>query len=492
MEELWYKDISYEDAKDLVKENLANTVSAFIAAGYWLKCIRDGDSYVNDGYRNIWECAEKEFGLKISEASRAMSMNDKYSVDGNSPFIDDIYRQYNKSQLQEMLTMSDEQIELVTPHMTVRDIREIKNSESENSKTSKQENLEGWVYSFVYCEYMKLIKLFQDVDGISVRKLKETYGEKLCSDDLSEFLVFSDEYAEHVNELTGEIIGKYDLNMVIDAVNGKILEMREIRVQKMKPEIRGLNFPYCSICFTKLRSPVGGNADRECRWCGQGVDWSEYIDKFCDVAMETSDSGEGVDEDFVTEIEVIPEAEESLNIEFDTNELMQEIDDVVDGEYREVLEEKSVYRFAKTEYPEGSLLTTEETVEPVQLGLSQFKNNEQRKAWIEDVEAWGLWYEDANIQARYYKYDFPDGSRLIAVKYRYTCPPWMLKEECFKENQEADGDYKDTHYHMIYSDEYRKNQHKNPYVPYERFYTNSTVSVSILVEYLKHLQKKEG
>ena len=124
--------------------------------------------------------------------------------------------------------------------------------------------------------------------------------------------------------------------------------------------------------------------------------------------------------------------------------------------------------------------------------LPIFKNNEQRKAWIEDVEAWGLWYEDANIQARYYKYDFPDGSRLIAVKYRYTCPPWMLKEECFKENQEADGDYKDTHYHMIYSDEYRKNQHKNPYVPYEQFYTNSTVSVSILVEYLKHLQKKEG
>lgn len=123
--------------------------------------------------------------------------------------------------------------------------------------------------------------------------------------------------------------------------------------------------------------------------------------------------------------------------------------------------------------------------------LPQFKNNEQRKAWIEDVEAWGLWYEDVNIQARYYKYDFPDGSRLIAVKYRYTCPPWMLKDESFKENQEADGDYRDTHYHMIYSESYRKNR-DGQYVPYDRYYTNSTVSVSILVEYLKQQQKKEG
>lgn len=123
--------------------------------------------------------------------------------------------------------------------------------------------------------------------------------------------------------------------------------------------------------------------------------------------------------------------------------------------------------------------------------LPTFKNNEQRKAWIEDVEAWGLWYEDSNIQARYYKYDFPDGSRLIAVKYRYTCPPWMLKEECFKENQEADGEYRETHYHMIYSEEYRKNQQKR-YGPYDRYYTNSTVSVSILVDYLKQQQKKEG
>lgn len=128
-----------------------------------------------------------------------------------------------------------------------------------------------------------------------------------------------------------------------------------------------------------------------------------------------------------------------------------------------------------------------------QTELPQFRNNEQRKAWLEDVEAWGLWYEDRNIQARYYKYDFPDGSRLIAVKYRYTCPPWMLKDEseCFKEDREADGDYRNPNYHMIYSEEYRKNQSEQ-YGPYDKYYTNSTVSVSILVEYLKQQQKKEA
>lgn len=123
----WYKNASYEDAKELVKENLYKTVSSFIAAGYWLKYIRDNRSYEKDGYRNLWECAESEFGLKVSEASRAMSMNDKYSVDGNSPSICDSFKNYNKSQLQEMLTMSDEQIEQVTPDMSIKDIRKIKN-----------------------------------------------------------------------------------------------------------------------------------------------------------------------------------------------------------------------------------------------------------------------------------------------------------------------------------------------------------------------------
>jgi hypothetical protein len=109
--------------------------------------------------------------------------------------------------------------------------------------------------------------------------------------------------------------------------------------------------------------------------------------------------------------------------------------------------------------------------------LPKFKNNNERKAWLEDVEAWGLWYEDHNIEARYYKYDFPDGSRLIAVKYRYSCPPWLKHI-----NGELDGTYKETYYQMIRSEKWRR-------LYYQKYYTHATESITALVDYLKEIQK---
>lgn len=119
-----------------------------------------------------------------------------------------------------------------------------------------------------------------------------------------------------------------------------------------------------------LESPDVGEPCEKCKTCGQAVDWSRYIKQFCDVAKDETDTvdtecEEELTEGIYTEIEVEPEAaaEEDLNIEFDTNELLQELDseDVVDGEYREIEEsqEVSAYGLPKTEYPEGSLLTTE-------------------------------------------------------------------------------------------------------------------------------------
>ena len=45
------------------------------------------------------------------------------------------------------------------------------------------------------------------------------------------------------------------------------------------------------------------------------------------------------------------------------------------------------------------------------------KNNNQRKEWLRNYQAWGLWYEDERIGVRYYKYEFDNGARLIAEEY---------------------------------------------------------------------------
>ena len=128
-EEKWYLNITYPELKDIILESIANMTREFVAVGYYLKYVRDHEMYLADGYASIWEFAEDLYGIQRSTCSRWMAINDRFSVQGNSPVLDERYRQYGKSQLQEMLYLDDKQIEEVKPDMTVKDIREIRKPE---------------------------------------------------------------------------------------------------------------------------------------------------------------------------------------------------------------------------------------------------------------------------------------------------------------------------------------------------------------------------
>lgn len=119
----WYETVSFQDAKAIIRANLTSAARSFIAIGFYLKHIRDQELYREDGFETIWDFAQAEYGISKSTASRYMSMNDHFSQGGNSPVIQDKYRQFNKSQLQEMLSLDEEQLERVTPADRVEDIR---------------------------------------------------------------------------------------------------------------------------------------------------------------------------------------------------------------------------------------------------------------------------------------------------------------------------------------------------------------------------------
>lgn len=112
--------------------------------------------------------------------------------------------------------------------------------------------------------------------------------------------------------------------------------------------------------------------------------------------------------------------------------------------------------------------------EPEQPELPRFKNNDQRKEWLKNYKAWGLWYTDKNINVNYYKYDFADGSRLVVAEYKNRINGWNGKE---KEDE--------YYFHLLEKD-------KKPYgdgKPYDKQYMNATDSETYLVEFLKNLQK---
>lgn len=119
----WYQKISLKESDIFIRSNMQSTVRNVIATGYFLKHIRDNQLYLEDGYQNVNEFAMDRYGFSASTVSRYIARNTKFSKGGNSPYIDEKFKEFNKSQLQEMLGISDEQLEQVTPDMTVREIR---------------------------------------------------------------------------------------------------------------------------------------------------------------------------------------------------------------------------------------------------------------------------------------------------------------------------------------------------------------------------------
>ena len=119
----------YMDIKQEIRNSMTKAVISFVEIGFNLKRIRDEKLYLQDGYKDIWEAAEAEFGLKRKQAWAFMNINDKYSIDGNSKQLLPQYEGFSKSALTEMLTLPEEDIDLITKDTKVEDIRELKQAE---------------------------------------------------------------------------------------------------------------------------------------------------------------------------------------------------------------------------------------------------------------------------------------------------------------------------------------------------------------------------
>ena len=111
--------------KEDIRRKLSETAENFVYIGYRLKQIRD--SGMLDGALDIFEFAQKEYGLGKSTVSRFIAINEKYSEGGNSLELREEYRNFSSSKLSEMLTLPDNECQLITEKTTIKEIREFKN-----------------------------------------------------------------------------------------------------------------------------------------------------------------------------------------------------------------------------------------------------------------------------------------------------------------------------------------------------------------------------
>lgn len=120
-------EVGYQDSIDIIYDELQKTRKSFIKIGWYLKHINVAEMYKEEGYANIYEFAHDKFNISQSTATRFINLCKEFSVGHDSPELDEKYLDFSVSQLFEMLPMKQEQKDQVTPDMTVKDIREIKN-----------------------------------------------------------------------------------------------------------------------------------------------------------------------------------------------------------------------------------------------------------------------------------------------------------------------------------------------------------------------------
>ena len=140
-----YMQLSMDDyiqSKNEIKQELGGIVKSFVRIGWQLTRIDKSGAYKHDGYNTIAEFVRTEYGMNPSGVSRFMKVYEKYSVPGDTPELQEQYREFKFNNLVEMLQLPEEDQQIFHPEDKREDIRELKDFNKENE--SNPMNLLDW------------------------------------------------------------------------------------------------------------------------------------------------------------------------------------------------------------------------------------------------------------------------------------------------------------------------------------------------------------
>lgn len=489
----WFEELTYNDAKVILQEKLENMKRDFIAAGYYLKYIRDHEQYLEDGYGSIWEFAEDNYGIKMSTASRWMAMNDKFSQGGNSPILSEEYKEFGKSQLQEMLYLEDSQMDGITPDMTVKEIREVRKPElmsyygtarrvyPEGSLVSES-GCDGGHYCFschmqceirqkdCYCVSAPLGNPFPCTTMNMMEKLKQRVGERcqfvnldLAEDRNGEKVPCCKEckvpceykckhsIAERVEGNPEKPVATSQQDMAED-----VTEIDHFTADNMIPYGAMRSEAVCKYLMTGYKNP-----DKECDITVLGFTYK--VLKRTGVTVFYDSSGKTLfdieNERLEQEYQVVKSNEKQSVFEpseciRDQNKICEiENDQDCPSECCFYCENRGLCDYeceasvtARTKEPAvmqeeepvidaeyQEVIEVEDDVLPDQPELPVLKNNDQRKEFIDSYETWPIWIDTRETGERYYKYDLTDGDSFVIKVYYHRCFDYTIDAASIEE-----------------------------------------------------------
>lgn len=142
MEQLQLTLPELEQEEQKIRENLGGIVKNFVRTGWHLSRIERSGAYKLKGYSSITEYAREIFGMAPDGTSRFIHVYQKYSVSGETPELKAEYKDFNFSQLTEMLQLPEGDQSMIRPETKREDIRALKkfNKQSEHNPN----NLMNW------------------------------------------------------------------------------------------------------------------------------------------------------------------------------------------------------------------------------------------------------------------------------------------------------------------------------------------------------------
>jgi len=176
--------------KEDIRRKLKETAGNFVYIGCRLRQIRD--SGMLDGAADIFEFAQREYGLSKSTTSRFIAVNERFADPYNPLLIKEEFENIGSSKLSEMLTLPDSECALITEKTTVKEIRDLKafNKEAETLEnveestgaavaTSQQLDDEPEEKPADYTALQKcIIEYFQDKQTMLDKALEQIRGQR--------------------------------------------------------------------------------------------------------------------------------------------------------------------------------------------------------------------------------------------------------------------------------------------------------------------------
>lgn len=590
-EEIRKSGLTFQEAKNLVDVSIRDVKDGFVATGYYLWIIREERLWEEDGYSSFQEFLYCQYQKDKSWASRCISLYEKFGKQipfGELPVLAAPYREYSLSQLIEMVSMTEEQREQVTPDMKVREIRELKPKRKKKGAVTLTEEapaelvgeepekqLPGQMELTDYEENSCDVATGDPLDGKEVtgkcayregfsctltREQQKTVGGNgnchagccwecpsregcrlECISSASREAAAAEEeplsahgtprkvYPEGsliatagCESVPGGVKGGYNCfscamecsirqkeRYCVEAPLGNPFPCDRMDVLGTLREAMGDN---CQFVNPDLAYHSAGSGEPVpcCKECRAGCEFRcERAGQIASVRSETEsgieeketgDPGREGGADRPKSGMDMPESgadrpksgTESLKVKtYDRDLLLQMIsnaeyemkilgaDWIQSGPkyYTQKAMEIQAYKslLAEHDAEEAAASGPAENPESDQPKLPIMKNNDQRKAWLKDYKAWGLWYRDEHIDVDYYKFDFDNGSRLVVTVFPDREWNWGSNK----------SDY--VYYHLIE----KGKRKRDSIMVYDDKYQYHGICETELIEYLKKIQKAE-